>query len=248
MAASPARVLVLGALLAALVTGCTGLWEGEVRRDGDRRVYLHEVQPGETLSGIARRYGLRVEQLQRWNDIRRPRRLQVGTQLLLNPPADGADHGAGSAGGGTADASADPPSGEPPPATDKTPGYELDWAWPADGPVRRSYATESGGKSGIQIGGSVGDPVRAAAAGEVVYSGSELRGYGNLIIVMHDERYLSAYGYNRELLVEEGDQVDRGEKIAEMGRSPGAEAATLHFEIRVDGEAVDPEPHLPERG
>ncbi len=244
------RVAVVWALLAALVPGCAALWEGELRQEGHRRIYVHEVQPGDTLSEIAARYGLRVDQLKRWNEIRRPRQLQVGTRLLLNPPDSDADAPAGPdrADGDTAATSAEARSREPPPPPDGQAGHERDWVWPADGAVQRSYATDSGGKSGIQIGGSVGDPVRAAAAGEVVYSGSGLRGYGNLIIVMHDERYLSAYGYNRELLVQEGEQVGRGEQIAEMGRSPGAEEASLHFEIRIDGEAVDPEAHLPERG
>ncbi len=231
-----------------LLQGCAGIWGDGVERDSQRNIYLHEIKKGDTLREIAWKYGLTVDQLQAWNDIDNPRTLQVGTQLVLNPPSSGQGAAAEVAESDTGGSAA---AEEPAPQTsaaDGPPGYDLDWIWPAEGPVERAYATDSGGKSGIQIGGSEGDPIRAAEDGEVVYSGSGLRGYGNLIIVMHDERYLSAYGYNRRLLVEEGAQVSRGDRIAEMGYAPGAESASLHFEIRVDGDAVDPEAHLPERG
>ncbi|MFP4648952.1 MAG: peptidoglycan DD-metalloendopeptidase family protein [Halorhodospira sp.] len=248
---------LLWALPLLLASGCAVFWEGELEQDGHRRIHVYEVQPGDTLSRIAWRHGLRVEQLQRWNEIENPRQMQAGTRLVLNPPVDGSSSSASSSGdgdgeggsgsGATSQDDNDPPREPPSPPQEELPSYELDWVWPANGDVERSYATDSGGKSGIQIGGEVGDTVRAAAAGEVVYSGSGLRGYGNLIILMHDERFLSAYGYNRRLLVEEGDQVEAGDAIAEMGRAPGAEVASLHFEIRVDGEVVDPEVYLPER-
>ena len=236
-----------------LMTGCAALWEGELERADHRNIYLYEVEEGDTLSRIAWRHGLSVEQLQAWNEIGDPRQLQVGAHLVLNPPAgfDGEVGGDAATDTRVADADSEPEgtgeTREPPPPPEDMPDHELDWAWPAEGPVKRAYATDSGGKSGIQIGGSEGDTVRAAEGGEVVYSGSGLQGYGNLIIIMHDDRYLSAYGYNRELLVDEGDRVGAGDPVAEMGHAPGAESASLHFEIRVDGDAVDPEAHLPAR-
>ncbi|ABM62195.1 peptidoglycan DD-metalloendopeptidase family protein [Halorhodospira halophila] len=244
MLGTASRILVW-ALILLLIPGCATLWDGDWEEDGHRRIYLYEVQPGDTLSRIAWRHGLRVEQLQRWNELSSPDQIQAGAYLVLNPPggaADGDDP--------TRDASEAPAgdtTSEPPPPPDDPPAYELDWVWPAEGEVQRSYATDSGGKSGIQIGGSEGDSIRAAADGEVVYSGSGLRGYGNLVILMHDDRFLSAYGYNRTLKVQEGDRVSGGDPIAEMGRAPGAEAASLHFEIRIDGEVVDPEAYLPAR-
>lgn len=263
----PAARLLGPCLLGAVALGgCTALWSGDWEEAGHRRIYLYEVQPGDTLNRIAWRHGLEPGQLQAWNSIDRPRQLQVGRHLMLNPPEDFANdpssggvpsqaassRGSGSSGGSGADsassaggsASADGGSSAPPA---DLPDSGIDWRWPAEGEVIRSYATDSGGKSGIQIGGEPGRPVRAAADGEVVYSGDGLRGYGNLVIVMHDERFLSAYGYNRELLVSEGDRVAAGDRIAEMGRAAGAERASLHFEIRIDGKAIDPKAYLPPR-
>ena len=107
----------------------------------------------------------------------------------------------------------------------------------------RSFA-DSGSKKGIDIGGRIGQPVYAAAAGDVVYSGSGLVGYGNLVIIKHDDVFLSAYGQNRRLLVKEGDRIKAGQMIAEMGQT-GKDGAILHFEIRQDGKPVDPLRYLP---
>ena len=110
----------------------------------------------------------------------------------------------------------------------------------------RGFETDGTGKRGIAIGGREGHSVQAAAPGRVVYSGSGLRGYGNLVIVKHSDRYLTAYGYNREVLVREGDRVSAGQTIARMGLGPGRRAL-LHFELRRDGEPVDPRRFLPKR-
>jgi lipoprotein NlpD len=101
------------------------------------------------------------------------------------------------------------------------------------------------GKSnkGLDIAGSAGDPVLAAADGRVVYAGGQLRGYGNMLIVKHNETFITAYAHNQALLVKENDIVRQGQKIAEMGKSE-ADRVKLHFEIRKDGNAVDPEPYL----
>lgn len=110
----------------------------------------------------------------------------------------------------------------------------------------RGFLPNESARNGLDIGGQVGQPVRAAAAGTVVYSGNGLIGYGELIIIKHNERLLSAYGHNRRRLVEEGETVSAGQEIAEMGRNDRHEAL-LHFEIRNDGRPVDPQQFLPRR-
>ncbi len=123
-------------------------------------------------------------------------------------------------------------------------GEEPNWGWPAAGPVLASF--EEGRNKGLTIGGKVGDPVVAAADGRVVYAGSGLRGYGNLVIVKHSADYLTAYAHNQALLVKEDQAVKRGQKIAEMG-STDAERVQLHFEIRKKGKPLDPARQLPAR-
>lgn len=120
----------------------------------------------------------------------------------------------------------------------------LDWSWPANGPVIAEFS-EAKSSKGIDISGSRGQPVYAAAAGKVVYSGSGLRGYGKLVIIKHNAIYLSAYAHNQQILVKEGQTVSRGQKIAEMGDSD-ADKVELHFEVRQMGKPVDPLKYLPE--
>jgi lipoprotein NlpD len=122
----------------------------------------------------------------------------------------------------------------------------LGWRWPAEGTVIATFLAGDPTRQGIDIAGSGGQPVRAAADGVVVYSGSGLVGYGELVIVKHNDQWLSAYGHNRARLVNEGQLVKAGQQIAEMGRS-GASRDMLHFEIRYNGKPVDPQQHLPRR-
>ncbi|MBI1395814.1 MAG: peptidoglycan DD-metalloendopeptidase family protein [Betaproteobacteria bacterium] len=117
------------------------------------------------------------------------------------------------------------------------------WIWPARGPLLYRFG-DSGRLKGIGIGGKIGDPVVAAAAGKVVYSGSGLRGYGRLVILKHNETYFSVYAHNSRLLVKEGDFVKQGQEIAEMGDSD-AQLVGLHFELRKFGKPVDPLERLP---
>jgi lipoprotein NlpD len=116
------------------------------------------------------------------------------------------------------------------------------WYWPAKGKVVTTFSRS--GNKGIDIAGKLGQPIKAASGGKVVYSGSGLIGYGQLIIVKHNKRYLSAYAHNNKVLVREGDSVKGGQRIAEMGRS-GARQVKLHFEIRRDGRPIDPMRYLP---
>ena len=117
------------------------------------------------------------------------------------------------------------------------------WIWPTEGTVIRNFSTANN-VNGIQIAGEQGTPVIAAASGEVVYSGTGLPGYGRLIIIKHDQRYLSAYAHNSRVVVNEGDAVQQGQKIAEMGDTD-TDRVKLHFEIRVDGNPVNPRKFLP---
>jgi lipoprotein NlpD len=154
-------------------------------------------------------------------------------------------------------AAAPAPKPEPPPvakvepAPTPTPRPEpdsgedrVDWSWPAQGRVIAGF--NGAGNKGVDIGGRVGDPVLASAGGRVVYSGEGIPAYGKLIIIRHNNTYLSAYAHNSQILVKEGQSVAKGQKIAELGAT-GSETAKLHFEIRRLGRPVDPLQYLPNR-
>jgi lipoprotein NlpD len=119
---------------------------------------------------------------------------------------------------------------------------EIKLSWPSKGNVIDRF--DEGKNKGIDISGKSGDPIQAAADGKVVYAGNSLRGYGNLVIVKHDNTYLTAYAHNRTLLVKEGDSVKKAQKIAEMGNTD-ADQVKLHFEVRKHGKPVDPMSYLP---
>ncbi len=150
-------------------------------------------------------------------------------------------------------ARADPkPAPEPPPVIariDPKPAAEpdgddkVDWVWPAKGKILTGFS-EAASLKGIDIAGTSGQAVAASAGGKVVYAGTGLRGYGKLIIIKHNGTYLSAYAHNKEILVKEGQQVNRGQRIAEMGNTD-ADQVKLHFEIRRQGKPVDPLRYLP---
>lgn len=120
------------------------------------------------------------------------------------------------------------------------------WRWPTEGKVVDNFSTSEGGNKGIDISGSRGQPILAAADGRIVYAGNALRGYGNLIIIKHNDDYLSAYAHNDSMLVAEQQEVKAGQKIATMG-STGTTSVRLHFEIRYKGKSVNPLQHLPQR-
>ncbi|MGE5028179.1 MAG: peptidoglycan DD-metalloendopeptidase family protein, partial [Betaproteobacteria bacterium] len=145
-----------------------------------------------------------------------------------------------------APAAASPPAASVPGAAGGAIGDDdenVDWMWPTKGKVVVNYS-DGASLKGLDIAGSAGQPVVAAAAGKVVYAGSGLRGYGKLVIIKHNKTYLSAYAHNRQILVKEGQNVAKGQKIAEMGDSD-AEQVKLHFEIRRLGKPVDPVKYLP---
>jgi lipoprotein NlpD len=137
---------------------------------------------------------------------------------------------------------AEAPPAAPSPATAGDPD-RLDWAWPTKGKIIAGFS-DTANLKGIDIAGSAGQAIHASAPGRVVYAGNGLRGYGKLIIIKHNATYLSAYAHNREILVKEGQQVTRGQKIAEMGNTD-ADQVKLHFEIRRQGKPMDPAKYLP---
>lgn len=137
------------------------------------------------------------------------------------------------------------------PTVATTPSQPVDispagWAWPANGVLIGKFSSNGSLNKGIDIAGELGQPVLAASDGSVVYAGSGLRGYGELVIIKHSDTYVSAYGHNRRLLVREGEQVKAGQTVAEMG-STGTDRVKLHFEIRRQGKPVDPLQYLPRR-
>lgn len=125
-------------------------------------------------------------------------------------------------------------------------GQQGKWLWPADGALVGVFSSNTSLNKGIDIAGQLGQPIIATADGSVVYAGSGLRGYGELVIIKHNDTFISAYGHNRRLLVNEGQVVKAGQKIAEMG-STGTEQVKVHFEIRRQGKPVDPMQYLPKR-
>ncbi len=224
----------------------------------------HFVRTGETLYSIAFEHGSDYRALARWNGIGPPYLIYRGQRLQLTPPAPAAGPPmAARFAQRPAVAAPAPPSAtqpaihaprptviiksEPTREPDaELPAGPIRWTWPAEGRVVHRYTTDATGNKGIEINGRRGEPVRAAAAGRVVYSGNGLLGYGNLVIIKHDASLLSAYAYNRTLLVQQGDRVDAGQKIAEMGSNRSNEPV-LHFEIRRDGKPQDPLSFLPKR-
>ncbi len=217
----------------------------------------HVVRKGETLYSISWRYGYDYREVAAWNDIPPPYIIREGQRLRLTPPPDRRKIPAAPNGGNQprrAPAKR-PETGPAAPVVEKTgpavtapaqPPRKLTWVWPAEGSILTRFSPGKPGRKGIDIGGRLGDPVKAAAAGRVVYSGKGIPRYGNLLIIKHNDKFLSAYAHNRRLLVEEGAWVAKGQKIAEMGRSgTGVTQVMLHFEIRVDGKPVDPMAYLP---
>jgi lipoprotein NlpD len=254
LGAAAGILCVCSSLLAACTSVTTSL-PAATRREA--RAAVHVVQRGETLYKIAWQYRVDMQDLAVWNGITNPDVLRVGQRLRLVPPrgyvaagaapAPQARPGAAPREQPTAAASRDrataapaPRAAPPPPrpATASTPAA-LTWSWPTEGRVETPFGAPGGISSGIGIGGREGQPVRAAAAGRVVYAGGGLIGYGQLVIIKHDETFLSAYGHNSELLVTQGQEVQRGQTIALMGFGPGRRPR-LHFEIRRDGVPVDP--------
>ena len=197
----------------------------------------HVVASGDTLYGISWKYRLDFRDIVKWNNLPDPDLILVGQRLRLTAPPVWAK-----AVKRTAPVARASPAEVP--LQSPLPPRKVRWSWPAAGETQSS--TSASGAKGLEIRGDKGQPVKAAAGGEVVYSGNGLRGYGQLIIIKHDDMFLSAYAHNDALLVKEGRRVKMGEAIALMGSSD-AKDVMLHFEIRRNGKAVDPLKYLPRK-
>jgi lipoprotein NlpD len=236
----------------------------------------YTVKPKDTLIAIGLETGQSHKDLARWNNLENPNRIEIGQVLRVVPPvvegnavtkpvasssvtatpiAAGAAKPASAPASAPAAASSAPASTAPAavataPAAASAPATASDddnmgWIWPTGhGTVLAGFDEVK--NKGLDISGAAGEPVLASADGKVVYAGAGLRGYGNLIILKHNNIYLTAYAHNQTLLVKEDQSVKKGQKIAEMGNSD-ADRVKLHFEVRRQGKPVDPLKYLPAR-
>lgn len=241
------RIVAL-AVLATMLAGCgssrvvRGSTNGPVSVSTPRPGVTTTVRRGQTLYRIATDNGISARDLAAWNGIGPPYTIYPGQRLRLYPGGS-SSRTRGSSRSSRPPATPPPRRAAPVVAPVRSP---FAWRWPADGALLSRYVPGETTKQGIDIGGNAGQPVRAAADGVVVYSGSGLVGYGELVIIKHNDQWLSAYGHNRARMVNEGQVVKSGQQIAEMGHS-GAARDMLHFEIRFNGKPVNPLAYLPKR-
>jgi len=256
-------------LLVILLTGCSSGWRAPLETRGTgasvtknsshahttaaRQPFKasarsYRVRKGDTLYAIAWRSNTDFRDLASWNNIRKPYIIYAGQRIRLREPKT------------VKKLPQQSPSSRKKTTVKKTPSTKkrkkstvvkthlgkLHWQWPSGGRVIAKYKRGDTLRKGIKLAGKPGDKVKAAEAGRVVYSGSGLIGYGRLIIIKHNEKYLSAYAHNRKLLVKEGQQVTKGKQIAELGKANDGQPL-LHFEIRRDGKPINPLALLPRR-
>ena len=206
----------------------------------------YTVKPGDTLIRIGMDNGQSGRDIARWNKLDNPNVIETGQVLRVIPPQQEilvAKPAVAAPMPAASPASAAKPNTVVPamPAADATTDDVVSFQWPARGNLIAGF--DEAKNKGLDIGGKAGDPVLAAADGRVVYAGAGLRGYGNLIIIKHNNTYLTAYAHNQTLSVKEDQVIKRGQKIAEMGNSD-ADQVKLHFEIRRQGKPVDPARYL----
>jgi len=222
------------------------------------------AQPGDSLHGIAFVYGLNVKRLAAWNELGETDRLLIGQRIRLTEPigfrmpevtprprAEAKPNASASNKPNANTAKQTPAKRANTPSTSEQSkpratssiASAKDWLWPVRGSISQRFQP-SRGKQGINIQSQLGEPIRSARAGKVVYSGNSLKGYGHLIIIKHDETYLSAYAYTQDVDVKEGDTVQASQVIARVG-SDNFRTPALHFQIRKDGVPIDPLIKLP---
>ena len=232
----------------------------------------YTVKPGDTLIRIGLDTGQNWRDVARWNNLENPNLIEVGQVLRVVAPTlavaavtrpvvspvvsttvvpaaaasgtSAANTPSSAAAASAAAASVAAPAVAGASGAAATADDDLGWIWPARGAVLTGF--DETRNKGLDIGGAAGDAVLAAADGRVVYVGASLRGYGNLVILKHNNTYLTAYAHNQVLLVKEDQSVRKGQKIAEMGSSD-ADRVKLHFEVRRQGKPVDPAKYLPPR-
>jgi len=222
--------------LTLLLVGCSG----SKSSGGSYSGAVYTVKRGDTLYRISRMTGTSVKELARLNNISPPYTIEVGQKLKVN---GGSSSGKKSSTRKTAKVT---PSYQVPKSSWPPVGQRC-WIWPASGKVVAPYSLSEGGNKGIDIAAARGTPVYASGAGKVVYVGNQLRGYGNLIMIKHGEDYITAYAHNDTMLVNNGQNVKAGQKIATMG-STGTDTVKLHFQIRYKATAIDPQRYLPAQG
>jgi lipoprotein NlpD len=202
----------------------------------------YTVKPGDTVMQIGRNTSQNWRDIVKWNNLESANQIETGQVLRISPP----------------EGSVVPPVKAPPVVavtpvvpvtpipvpTPVAPEDDIAWMWPSSGALIAGYDDVK--SKGLKIAGKLGDPVLASADGRVVYAGSAVRGYGNLVILKHNETYLTAYAHNQTLLVKEDQTVRKGQRIADMGSSD-ADRVMLHFEVRRNGKPVDPAKYLPGR-
>lgn len=219
----------------------------------DINAATHTVQRGDTVYNISKRYQITQDNLRSWNNILE-NEIKVGQVLRVKPAGYVAPAGSTTT-ATTVTAPVQTPNTTTTTSTTTTTTSTsktgstgdvrsvsgIEWQRPTSGNILQGYGSSS---KGIDYGGNAGQPILAAASGKVVYAGNGLRGYGNLIIVQHNQTYLTAYGNNQNILVKEGQQVKRGQQIATMGNTD-AKRTQLHFELRENGQPQDPNRFLP---
>lgn len=245
-------------VLVTIVTTITGCLSGREfisveEKFSEQRLAsgIHRVERGDTLYSIAWRYGIDFQQLASANSISAPyliypgQEIDVsGTKRVVTAPAVARVEKPSAAPATAVVAATRPAPARPAPAPQPQTQALNDWVWPVNGRLIGRFSTRTPVNKGIDIAAPLGESVMAAAAGTVVYAGQGLRGYGNLVIVKHNDTYLSAYAHCSRILVNEQDVVKAGQKIAEIG-STGTDRVMLHFEIRQNGQPVDPLKYLP---
>ncbi len=218
------------------LSGCAGN-----SSEGSYSGSVYTVKRGDTLSRISRMTGTSVRDLARMNGISPPYTIEVGQKLKVSGASSSSTKKSTTSKTAKVVPSSAVPQSSWPPVGQRC------WRWPASGKVVMKYSTSEGGNKGIDIAGSRGQPVYAAGAGKVVYVGNQLRGYGNLVMIKHNEDYITAYAHNDKLLVNNGQSVKIGQQIATMGSSD-ADSVRLHFQIRYRATAIDPLRYLPPQG
>ena len=258
--------LVFSVLILLFLAACTSSWRAPVSSYSHSQqpaIQTHQklpakingrfykVRPGDTLYSISWRTGHDWQTLARWNNLKSPHKIFVGQIVRVVPREKKVVRKTQVTKKKTVNNAAKPVSrSTEKKLVSKTKTKtafksKLYWRWPANGRLLKTYKRGDVTRKGIVVSGTAGQSILAAEAGKVVYSGSGLIGYGQLIIIKHNNKYLSAYGYNSKLLVKEGEWVAKGTKIALMGNNNSKPA--LHFEIRRNGDPINPVAVLPKR-
>ncbi len=213
--------------------------------ENEGKLGYYTVKPGDTLIRVGLDHGQNWRDIARWNRLDRPSQIEVGQVLRISPPVAPTVATPVPVPGAASTTEVLASAKNPADGATKAAADDLNWEWPTAGGSVLAKFDESKNK-GLDLGGKLGDPVYAAADGRIVYAGSGLRGYGNLVIIKHNETFLSAYAHNYALQVREDQWVTKGQKIANMGQSD-SDQVKLHFEIRKQGKPVDPALYLPKR-